>query len=336
MSTTCADALELASKVGLLMETVREKDNDGVPRSWLEPSASDDELGISLTVWRAAAGSLSKNATKVALVFGDGKATATEASSICSETLGQCEELETARYVAASSGAGAPLKELVDASTRQILMAMKTLATALHSKKSDGSSEAGVVWEVAEIALKLPKSNRAAYRRKFLTWSAELKDSLDEFKDMLKGDDDDEENTVNDFDDFDDADFSKYATTEDETAAKQCLGLLEAIGMTYRRSLLALDDRGKKGDFKAIADLYTIVKRLKASATAAAEELYPPLDKNDLIAKVDALDAIFADLRNAVDLKSKDRDLPALWDSRLEGTRAALRALDDDDDEERR
>mmetsp|Transcript_1256 Transcript_1256/g.4233 ORF Transcript_1256/g.4233 Transcript_1256/m.4233 type:complete len:340 (+) Transcript_1256:1226-2245(+) len=331
----CADAGELAVKAARLLETGSSSSSSAVPSSWREPSERD-ELGVSLTIWRAAAGSISKNATKLGLVYADGTPTAEEASSICEETLALCAQLATARVVVVqtTTGAGGPLRELVDASTRQILTAVESLGRALHGKKSKGLAEAGIVWQVCEDAAKVPKSNRAAYRRKFMTFAAELKDSIDEFNHTLAaaaGDDDDDDAQPGFDDDDDDLTVGASSYAPDEApAAKRCLALLEAVGLAYRAALLALDDLGTHARFEAIAVLYTRVGALAKAATATAEELYPPLDKADLLSAVDVLSAAFAVLAATTDLASKgNTDVPKVFNLRVASTLGALNDLID-------
>lgn len=337
--TPCADATGLGVLTGQLLAAL-ETTTSGQLSSWRE---AKEDLGVGLAIWKAASGSISRSATKLGLVYDGGAPTPAEARSICTETLSQCEQLATSRYVIGMSGAGEPLRDLVDTSTRQILTAVQGLADALKSGASPAYT-AGVVWDVCDRASKVPQSNRLAYRRKFLTWASELKDSLDEFNQTLASSTDDPRpELTDDLDDDDiatllleddDDDDAGYASQADKTAARRCLSLLETVGMAYRQGLLALDDRGKANDFSAIATLYDRVDVLARAATATAEELYPPLDKDDLLRCVDSLSAAFTVLAATADLATSDRDVPALWSTRVSATLTALHDLTDDDSDD--
>ncbi|KAJ1445624.1 hypothetical protein M885DRAFT_578923 [Pelagophyceae sp. CCMP2097] len=267
----------------------------GAPASW---RAAGEDLSLGLHVLRAACGSLSSGATKLALVCAGAAPTMTEAQGICREMADAARQLRPpasdARAVTCRAGCGAPLDELVRAAARRVLVAVAALAVALQddAQRAAAAPQAGVVWEMAGAASKLPLTNRTAYRRKVLSWAAECKDVIDEFGAQTEEDNDDDDNDDDDDDDADDGGDdpfgdlvgggAKYAGPAERAAVKRCLHCLEATGAAYRLTLAAMDAYGDAACFAAVAAAYDAAAALAAAAAQLAEELYPPLDRAGL------------------------------------------------------
>jgi len=277
---------KLCELIQVLRMSVQDREHSLTLRCW---KSMNEELRIGLDVWRAAIGSISSTATKLGLVLAD--------PSLCREATDQCEQLATACYVISKSGAGAPLNELVSTATLQVLTAMRGLVECLisNSRTVDAPPKAGIVWEACDVALKCPRSNRAAFHRKILAWCCELKDSIEEFRRVLLEEDvDDEESSTaqGQEDQFTDDlfFFGKENYTEIERQNMQkLLAVLHAVGRTLQCTLIELDDAGTNGDFDRIVLCFTQAERIHQVAALISEELYPPLEMKTLALRMHTL-----------------------------------------------
>ncbi|EWM25521.1 hypothetical protein Naga_100032g38 [Nannochloropsis gaditana] len=130
--------------------------------------------------------------------------------SICDEMRQSCDSLlaALALLVGPAIGAGGPLMELYCQQVRSILRAIEELLRHIASPdskllsaprplrspegvKDELAPKTGVVWQQCEELKKLPRSNRVAYRRAFLTHQSAVKDTLREFREMLAEAEDD-------------------------------------------------------------------------------------------------------------------------------------------------
>lgn len=318
-------ALVLATRIASQREDWVDSETYIVPTSWTASS----ELKVSVDVFLAASGSIASAATKLSLVYASAP-TAEESASICSEMLRACDHLFTAsKLLVTSCGCGSPFVDSAQRTARQIL-------TAVHALAQDcTASKAGVVWQVCEMCTKqFPKSNRAAYRHKLVDLAAQLKDSIIEFRELASRDI------------LPDDDMDSYSSEGERRLASECILCLELAGTLYKRLLLYLDDRGKLGDFEAVARAYAIGLKFAHASTAVAEELYPPLDAS-ISDTLHDLDVAFAPLdaqlsqnepasskdaaSNTAHVPPKDGSRTLLWQTRLAAAQALVDQLPPDD-----
>lgn len=318
-------ALVLASRIASQREDWVDGETYIVPTSWTASS----ELKVSVDVFLAACGSIASAATKLSLVYSS-TPTAEESGSICSEMLRACDHVFTSsKLLVTSCGCGSPFVDIAQRSARQIL-------TAVHALAQDcTASKAGVVWQVCEICSKqFPKSNRAAYRHKLVDLAVQLKDSIDEFRELCNREI------------LPDDEMDSYSSEAERRLASECILCLELAGTLYKRLLIHLDDRGKLGDFEAVARDYAMGLKFAQAATAVAEELYPPLDASmsdalhDLDVAFVPLDAQLSDSEPAsskdatsstTHVPSKDVSRTLRWQTRLAAAKALVEQLPPDD-----
>ncbi|KAH8066176.1 hypothetical protein JL722_592 [Aureococcus anophagefferens] len=217
-----------------------------VPKSWA--SGKEDAIGVALAIFVTAANDLERGS----VLGGDG------------------------------AGAGAPLRALARGAARRLLEALRALAASLAAGDGSQNAKSGVVWEAAGAARQLPASNRAAYRREFLSWATELKDAIAEFGELAAA----EAFSYDAIDDGFGGDDDAYGDAE-RPAAAAVVECLRVLGATYKDVLVAMDAAGKAGDFGFVASVYGAGAALRRSATTLAEELYPPLDPATLGAALD-------------------------------------------------
>ena len=162
----------LGVKVQSLRKSPDAAADDVPPKCWATVS---EDLGTALTVFHATVGSISRSITKLSLV---GKMLPDEASaaSICSNSTNCASSSLSSALVAAHCGAGGPMRELYFKGANRILNATVEVAVSLSQQQwSDVPPATGKVWEACEAVVKLPKTPKAAYKRKLLAFCVELK-----------------------------------------------------------------------------------------------------------------------------------------------------------------
>ena len=277
-----------------------------VPKTW--GSAPKDAISVAMTMFLTGANALESGSVKLALCLSDGTATGEAPASLCGELGAAADTFATAAGVldGDGAGAGAPLRQLVRTAARRLLEALRALCASLAKGDGKAAARSGVVWEAAEAVRKLPQSNRVAYRREFLSWATELKDTIAEFADLVAAEkfSYDEVDCVDCGFGFGDDDDDAYDAAERPVAAG-AVDCLRLLGATYKDVLVAMDEEGKRGDLTFVAKIYAAGVDVKAAATALAEELYPPLDAPKLKGALDG-----AKLRMAAVLDVLERRAP--------------------------
>lgn len=268
----------LGVKVQSLRKSPDAAADDVPPKCWATVS---EDLGTALTVFHATVGSISRSITKLSLV---GKMLPDEASaaSICSELDELCEQLSSSALVAAHCGAGGPMRELYFKGANRILNATVEVAVSLSQQQwSDVPPATGKVWEACEAVAKLPKTPKAAYKRKLLAFCVELKvrfraayfhagmnaggtlitrlvsyaaqDQISEFNEKIEassskraGDDAGDDADVGP-DDFDALELDEAYDESELPCARRCVTLLRLVGTAHQLALGAMDACGAEG-----------------------------------------------------------------------------------------
>lgn len=306
----CARALEeaVSGRLAAQMAERSEEISVATPSSW---GSDDVELNVSLEVLLAALKSISSDATKFGLVYSS-PPKLEEGRGICSELLDGCDHLITSAKVGSLRGGG-PLCEFVRAASRQVLSAVEAMARECSVAKAGALSETCEAWRK-----RLPKSNRTAYRRKFLGFVGELKDSIAEFRDLAAQEVDE------------DGGLDAYGSEDERRAAIRLLACLETAGCLFKVSMAKIDERGKAGDFDAVAQTYACASRLHRAAITIAEALYPPLHRN-IYSDLNDVHLAVCDLRHVLFSADNEDEDDVAWRARLDAANVALESLPEHD-----
>jgi guanylate kinase len=305
----------------------RAKGSERAPQSW----ANDEKLTGAVANMTTSAKSVGDCATKLVLVLKDPATKADAAESICKEFGHGVEVLVTTLALLEGCTPGAPLwleamqtahafvcacVDLVGV----ISLSVSTLSAATAKSAAGGSGKkknlkgggaaasksssieeeeeqkmaraCGLVWNLGEAKFKqLPKTNRVAYRRAVMTCSSMVKETIDEFQEIVdagvkeeeEGSDDDDEGgggssggggsgggDLDDFDFFgggggDDGEGDQYTAAEMPVAVAS-LKALVLMRPTLKTALDALDVAGTLPPSPASSP----------SLSAAATALPPP------------------------------------------------------------
>jgi hypothetical protein len=224
------------------------------------------------------------------------------------------ESLASSFVDACDVGVSTPLFELMFHSTQEVFDRLKDLIKILNENKespSGGDDKAnrtapvatGMVWKACEDVEKVPKTNKAAYRRIMMQTVKTLNETVIEFSEYveegqraLDGEEEDDSDgdcdyEINDMDlddDEDDAQDRPYNATE-LVVAKRCRDLLTLMLKISKYGLKVASEMNDIASFgneplgmEWIGSFSQSMKAAKDTGVALGSELFPPFDLSKL------------------------------------------------------
>lgn len=227
-----------------------------------------------------------------------------EGSKLAKDLLQGCELVGTASYVVHDDAVGVSvaLRKYLNHAVRSVVATCIALLEVFSTGNnlSQAAPKTGAIWDACDKVAKLPKNNRNAIRRAFMTYKMECQDTLNEFTELLlSGDEDNAIATVDDSTSWEvfcssRAPSSDYSTDEHDIAVSG-LTLIKCSRGSLQVALQASDAVGD-------ADLDWVARLVKASRTVGegmtdvGTLLYAPLELEELREEVtnqsDAIDAL--------------------------------------------
>jgi hypothetical protein len=175
-----ADSIEL--KMGLIASGSGSEERGC---SWDKPG---DALQTMATVFTTACRCMHGAATRITLLFkSPGLAEFDAVTSICNEIESTAEHISGVASTTLRVGAMTCLADEFASDSRRVLRAMLDLLRSIAtSEEGRWNMLTGAVWEACNAAEGVRRTNKDCARRVALSWSLEIKDTVDEFVGLLE------------------------------------------------------------------------------------------------------------------------------------------------------
>ncbi|DAZ93797.1 TPA: hypothetical protein N0F65_009919 [Lagenidium giganteum] len=258
----------------------------------------NDDFTVAREVLIASSGTIGHEVTKFSLVFSK-KPSKEEAASICHTLDGPCEQMLSATKVALYCGAGSALGHDIIHGAMRVLKGMHSLSEIIESEELSRVPElTGRVWESCNSVLNTPKSNCVATKRSMLQCITMLNDTINELKQFLT--EQEEEESLDDVEQDDEFAFDSNLSPEERALFEGNVKLLDMVAAILKRGVLALKKLDANEDSDALiawtCDLHRAYAAIQNSIVEAGAALYPPIDEDELSEQVNALETAAASI----------------------------------------
>lgn len=222
-----------------------------------------------------------------------------EGSKLAKDILKGCEYVGTTALVIHdnNNGCSRSMRSFVKQSSRAVIHTCLTLVKFFSDGKNhkgdlEPAQQTGAVWGACDKLEKIPRNNRNAMRRDFMTWIMECQETYQEFDEMLQLDSTAEDDSEMGWDEFCGGQSNDY-TAGDKPIVTACLALVKCSRGSINAALKACEDVGAsmseenaKTLLLWIATIHEASRRVGEGMTDLGTLLYPPLELENLMEEV--------------------------------------------------
>jgi len=243
-----------------------------------------------------------------------------EGSKLAKDILKGCEYIGTAALVIHddSNGCSRSIRSFVKQSARAVIHTCLALVEFFsdgknHKEDPEPAQKTGAVWSACDKLEKLPRNNRNAMRRDFMTWIIECQETYQEFEQMLEADSTEAEESEMTWDAFCGGQSSDY-TAGEKPIITACLAIVKCSRGSINVALKACEDVGAsitEGNAKIlllwIANIHEVSRRVGEGMTDLGTLLYPPLELENLMKEVQQQSKSITELHSFILEKPPER-----------------------------
>lgn len=222
-----------------------------------------------------------------------------EGSKLAKDILTGCEYIGTAALVIHDNdnGCSRSMRIFVKQSSRAVIHTCLTLVEKFtdgknHKEDPEPAQWTGAVWSACDKLQKLPRNNRNAMRRDFMTWIMECQETYQEFEQMLQVDSTVEEEGEMSWDTFCVDQSNDYIAGE-KPIVTACLALVKCSRGSINAALkssefvgASISETNAKSCLLWIANVHEATRLVAEGMTDLGTLLYPPLELENLLEEV--------------------------------------------------